>query len=298
MKLLEDCGYQYNVVTPGQVTAGALEKEKYRVLILDRTISMSDTEAAAIRRFVEQGGTVIADYLTGILDEHGKGREKGGALDDLFGIKRDESKGYLDGKTIAEINGERYSKPFLQRLAYDGAPMLEGVMPIYERGLKGAGAMESVGGADVLAEKQTGKGRAFYFNLTPVAYTDLTWRQGDAGAKWRSYIGQILEETCGLPQRAAAKTGGKPVALAESLLWRKGDTVVLAVVKNPPREAAVDSAGKIEDVFGEPIDVEISLAKPATGIRNLRTGEKLPDGAVIKARWQPWEALVFEMKSP
>jgi NAD(P)-dependent dehydrogenase (short-subunit alcohol dehydrogenase family) len=86
--------------------------------------------------------------------------------------------------------------------------------------------------------------------------------------------------------------------LAETLFWRRGDTVVLAVIRNARREAAVDSAGKIEDVFGEPIDVEIKLAKPATAIRNLRTGEKLPDGMTIKARWQPWEALLFEMNSP
>ena len=88
------------------------------------------------------------------------------------------------------------------------------------------------------------------------------------------------------------------VPLTETLFWRKGDTVVLAVIKNPPREAAVDSAGKIEDVFGDPIDVTIKLARPATAIRNLRTGEKLPDGDTIKAHWKPWEALLFEMKSP
>jgi len=285
MKILEDCGYQYNVVTPEQVTAGALEKEGYKVLILGRTICLSDAEAAAIRKFVEQGGTVIADYLTGVLDEHGKGRAAGGALDDLFGIKRDESKGYLDGKTIAEINGELYSKPFLQRLSYEGSSR------VYERGTVSVGDGQH---GQVLSK--VGRGEMRYLNLSPVDYNDLGKRTGQPGGIWRCDIGGMLVEDLGW--RARVLVGKDPLDLTETLFWRKGDTVVLAVIKNPPRDAAVDSAGKIEDVFGDPIDVEIRLARPATAIRNFRTGEKLPDGAVIKARWQPWEALLFEIKWP
>jgi hypothetical protein len=292
MKLLEDCGYQYNVVTPEQVTAGVLQKEGYKVLILGRTICMSDAEAAAIRRFVEQGGTVIADYLTGVLDEHGKGRPQG-ALDDLFGIKRDESKGYLDGKTIAEINGELYQRPFLQRLSYDGALRIK-EMSVYERGTRDVGGELT---AACVGPRDIGNGHATYLNLTPVVYTDLGERLGNVGRLWYSYAGTLIQ-TAGARRRARLCSGGEDVPLTETLFWRKGDTVVLAVIKNPPREAAVDSAGKIEDVFGQPIDVEVKLARPATAIRNLRTGEKLPDGAVIKARWQPWEALLFEMKWP
>ena len=285
MKLLEDCGYQYNVVTPEQVVAGVLEKERYKVLILGRTICLSDAEAAAIRKFVEQGGTVIADYLTGVLDEHGKGRAAGGALDDLFGIKRDESKGYLDGKTIAEINGELYSKPFLQRLSYEGSSR------VYERG-----TVSVEDGQHGQVFSKVGRGEMRYLNLSPVDYNDLGKRTGQPGGIWRCDIGGMLVEDLGW--RARVLVGKDPLDLTETLFWRKGDTVVLAVIKNPPREAAVDSAGKIEDVFGAPVDVNINLAKPATAIRNLRTGEKLPDGAVIKARWQPWEALLFEMKWP
>jgi hypothetical protein len=300
MKLLEDCGYQYNVVTPEQVTAGVLQKEGYKVLILGRTICLSDAEAAAIRKFVEQGGTVIADYLTGVLDEHGKGRPQG-ALDDLFGIKRDESKGYLDGKTIAEINGELYSKPFRERLSYNGA-LRHGGMVVYERGTvaQGARAVSRVVTADVGTQREVGKGRAAYLNLTPVAYSDLTQRALPWGGGWYCLMLQMGPRVAGVLQRA--KVFASPSLawprFVERLFWRKGDTVVLAVIKNPPREAAVDSAGKVEDVFGDPIDVEIQLARPATAIRNLRTGEKLPDGAVIKARWQPWEALLFEMQWP
>jgi len=320
MKILEDCGYQYNVVTPEEVVGGALQREGYKVLILGRTICLSDAEAAAIRKFAEGGGTVIADYLTGVLDEHGKGRPEG-ALDGLFGIKRDESKGYLDGKTIAEINGELYQKPFLQRLPYEGALHCEG-QTLYETGTKALEERRHLyagreGHWDICRDIGQGKGR--YLNVTPVAYTDLGPRSGHTGSILRCITGSALlgaglrpradvvsrdmqvplaERLLWSRRGAAAVPGTNPTPLTEALFWRKGDTVVLAVIKNPPREAAVDSAGKIEDVFGDPMDVEIKLDRPATAIRNLRTGEKLPDGNTIKAHWKPWEALLFEMKSP
>jgi len=311
MKILEDGGYQYNVVTSDQVVAGALEKERYRVLILDRTIAMSDAEAAAIRRFVEQGGTAIADCLTGVLDEHGKGRPKG-ALDDLFGIQRDESKGYLGGGNVTEIDGELYSKPFMQRLRYGGALRHKGAV-IYERGTTvrplapgmpgspGPGdlakATATVEGADMVITNKVGRGRAVYLNLTPVAYNDLGQRLGPLGEEWRTRAADLAEES-GLRPRAKVRSRGQPVPLAETLYWRTGDTTVLALVRNPPRNASTDDAGVLQGMFGDPLDVEISLARPVTNVRNLRTGERLPDGAAIRAKWKPWEALLFEVASP
>ena len=296
-KLLEDCGYQYTVVTGGQVAAGVLEEETFRVLILRRAICLSDAEAAAIRRFVEAGGTVIGDHLAGVLDGRGVGREKG-ALDDLFAVRRDESKAYLDGKGIAEINGEKYSRPLMERLAYDGALRHRGIV-VYERGTQadpdaGAAAATRVGGADVLVSRQVGKGRAVYLNLTPVAYNDLGQRSGAFGEAWRDIVSGLLKEA-GLEPRVRVLSGGKPVPMAEVILWRTAERACLCVVKNPPREAAVDSAGRLGSAFGEPMDVEIRLARPARSIRNLRTGEDLPGGTSIRTHWKPWEALVFEV---
>ena len=294
MKILEDCSYQYNVVTGDQVAAGDLVKERYRVLVLARAVCLSDAEAAAIRAFVEAGGTVIADCLTGLLDEHGVGRPAGGALDDLLGIRRDESKGYLDGRSIAEINGELYQKPLLQRLSYAGALRHEGIV-VYERGTQATAgkAAARVDGADVVITNQAGKGRTVYLNLTPVACNDLGTRAGAPGDAWRRIVGGLLAEA-GLAPRARVLAGGKAVPMAETLLWRQGEKVVLCVVKNLPRDAAIDSAGDMAGTFGDPGEVEVVLSRPVTAVRNLRSGEALPDGARLRATWKPWEALVFE----
>ncbi len=292
-KILEDCGYQYNVVTGGQVAAGELVKEKYRVLILNRAICLSDAEAAAIRRFVAAGGTVIADHLTGMLDEHGVGRPTG-ALDDLFGITRDESKGYLDGKSVTEIDGEKYNKPLLERLSYNGALRHLGIV-IYERGTRSESSTAE--GPQTVITRQGSGGKTIYLNLTPVAYNDLGSRLGAFGDAWWEIVSGLLDEA-GLAPRARVLAGGVPVPMAETLFWRKGDRVVIVLVKNPPREAAVTHAGRIEGAFGAPGEVVIELSKSVTAVRNLRTGEELPDGKTLKAAWKPWEALLFEATWP
>jgi len=58
---------------------------------LPACLCLSDFEAKAIRTFCERGGTVIADYMPGLWDQHGKGPTKGSVLDDLFGVQHDPS---------------------------------------------------------------------------------------------------------------------------------------------------------------------------------------------------------------
>ena len=50
---------------------------------------------------------MIADYLPGLWDQHGKGRQSGGVLDDMFGIKQGpelRSSDVFGGKLWVEVN--------------------------------------------------------------------------------------------------------------------------------------------------------------------------------------------------
>ncbi len=298
-KLLEDCGYQYTVVTDEQVADGILLRDKYRVVILPRVITLSTKQAQAMAAFARAGGTVIADYLCGVLDENGVGRT-GGVLDDFFGVQRDESKGYFDGKTIAEINAEFYQRPFTQRLSYKGAIAWNNLV-VAERGLtaKQAKAAARVNGADVLVKNTMGSGRGVYLNLTPAAYYDLDTRLGDVGAQWRRVMSDLLSDAGLTPRVKVIEISGanknQPVALTETVFWRQGDEVVIGVVKNPARKAGVSAAGAIDKVFGAPMAIELRLSEPVTHVRDLRTGETLPEGDVIAAAWDPSEALLFQV---
>jgi hypothetical protein len=159
-KLLEDLGYQYDFISYLDVTEGRIDlSRRFKVIILPQIICLSDREVSALNAFVNSGGTLIADTVCGLLTETGRGRTTG-ALDDLYGIMRDESKGYLDGRGITEIDGEYASKPFPERLrAYQGALRYRS-MVVFERGTRAASG--SAGGAaetaEVLIRKKTGNG--------------------------------------------------------------------------------------------------------------------------------------------
>jgi len=64
---------------------------------------------------------LIADTLCGLMSESGRARPNG-VLDELFGVVRDGRRGYLNGRTLTEVDAENFDRPFPQRLhAYDGA---------------------------------------------------------------------------------------------------------------------------------------------------------------------------------
>jgi len=91
LTLLEDAGFQPCYVTSAQVEAGLLDSPSApKVLLLPYDQAISDKEAAILKRYVERGGILIADVCPGIMDGHCALRQRG-ALDELFGVRRDES---------------------------------------------------------------------------------------------------------------------------------------------------------------------------------------------------------------
>ncbi len=61
-------------ISPAQLAGGVLERRTDKVLILPHAIALSDAEAAAVRRFADAGGTVVADVVPGAFDAHSKAR--------------------------------------------------------------------------------------------------------------------------------------------------------------------------------------------------------------------------------
>jgi hypothetical protein len=86
--MLRDSGLQYNFLSYVDVVQHGIPDE-YRVLVLPACLCLSDAEARQIESFCRNGGTVIADYLPGLWDQHGKGRPAGGALDEMFAVHHD-----------------------------------------------------------------------------------------------------------------------------------------------------------------------------------------------------------------
>ncbi len=286
-KLLEDCGYQYNVVSNDRVAAGHLLSEGYRVLILNRALALSDGEAESIRAFVRAGGTVIADHWCGLLDENGNGRPVG-ALDDLFGVERAGSDRYFGGgDQLWELNGEKYQKPYLERLDYEGAGRHEGiVMP--ERG------------RPAIIKTASGEGRAVYLNLSPLAYFDHAERFSAAGTSWRTILKDILGSSGIEPDiTATASAGGVPFPPVEVLRWdlHNGRQLV-GVVMNPSRQGAIDSIGEVGVTGFAVLDLELTRRGGWRNAVNVRSGESFSAADSIKLRWDPFDAVMIECDRP
>jgi len=140
--VVRELGMQFRYVTDRMLRLGEFDAAKYKVLLLPRAEAMSDASAAVVRKFVAEGGLVIADVRPAVFDEHLKVRAKG-ALDDLFGISRD---GLPAGKVVKDT-----------RL---GSPMTDpGVK------LAGGTAGQELSGVPVLIENAVGKGRAVLLNF-------------------------------------------------------------------------------------------------------------------------------------
>ncbi|HGY91684.1 MAG TPA: hypothetical protein ENK43_10990 [Planctomycetes bacterium] len=95
IKLLEDLQIPFCFVRPEDVLRGL--PKAIRVLILPRTIAMSDPLANAIRTYCLEN-TVLADMQTGLFDEHLRSRSRG-VLDDMFGLERKLRRCTLQGST-------------------------------------------------------------------------------------------------------------------------------------------------------------------------------------------------------
>jgi len=95
-RLIEDCNLQYDFVSHEQVLyENRLADGRYKVLILPEVFALSDAEAERIRKFVAAGGIVIADNSPGVMDEHGKWRDRP-VLADIW----DNSRCFLLGRSM------------------------------------------------------------------------------------------------------------------------------------------------------------------------------------------------------
>jgi hypothetical protein len=303
-KILEDLGFQYDFVSYLEVQEGAIDlNDRFKVIILPKTICLSDCEARALEAFVKKGGILIADYICGLLDEHGKGREKG-ALDELFGITRDEAAGYMNGGGITEIDGEKYEQPFLKRLRnYRGAYRYKDIV-IFERGIRQGNAAEGIviksfqgvsKMPSVLIKNQIGKGTAIYLNLSPIEYWDPDKRFSLYGNEWRNLVSEILQEAVLWP-RAKVYENGNAANMIECLYWKNGGKHFLGVVKNPTEHRERASIGKIspvQGVTGEETVIRLEF-RDSVSLINLRTGQHFGSGRAFYDRFKPWEGNLYE----
>ncbi|MCG3180711.1 MAG: hypothetical protein BIFFINMI_03074 [Phycisphaerae bacterium] len=299
MAMLQDAGLQYSFIDAPKLAAGELTADRFKVLILPACFALSDAEIAAMEKFVKAGGTVIADFLPGLMNEHCRFRTGPGIAQSLFGVdESDLSAGLFDGKAVTFIDSEKLNKPLSDRFVTEGTQMVNGWPRVVRKAV--------TGNVHECFETQRSNGngapggRTLLLNLSPVPYlVNRAAGRADPNAGW---IGQYLKEA-----RAAApvtvRTAGR---FNEVVRWRKGDKEIICVVKSPPRQLneSFDAMAKLGAIDDRPTRLTLEwLARPAGPVVNVRTGKTLDvdegeDGVFrLDDTWIPCEAAIYEHPS-
>lgn len=85
--IVEELGFQHTFVDLDDVTAGRLEKEGYKLLVIQQASCLSRPQIDALRHFVEQGGVLVCVGRIGWRDLHGGLQPEGALGDALSGVR-------------------------------------------------------------------------------------------------------------------------------------------------------------------------------------------------------------------
>jgi hypothetical protein len=289
--ILDDLGLSFRFVAAPQVEEGALRGK--RVLVLPYSLALSDREAAEIRRFVEEGGVLLADGAAGLFDEHVAWRETG-ALDDLFGV----TAGPPRPRAAA---GPRAKGPV--RLTADAEALglqatATGGLEALEPSLRAAGGrpLARVGGADLAVLNRVGRGRAVYLN----ALLDHDGAPRDA---WRGILRAVLSDAGVRPAVSLTDPAGRPVTRVRVARYRFADHEVLALLSGHLDVRASfgrDGVTVYEDADkGQVVRHEVEVRLPRLAhVTNARTGEALGETDRLRTALTAGDALVLGLGPP
>ena len=169
--ICHDLGLQYNFVTETDLRAADFGARGYKVLVLPQVWALSDEAAAAIRRFAEAGGTVLADVRPGCFDARCR-RRQAPALDDLFGVKGELVNAARAELTIAgdlpAAHGVVEKLEFKRPLP-GGTPTADNIGPLVDPSVAVTTGqpLGTAGAAAACVVNGVGKGRAILLNAVP-----------------------------------------------------------------------------------------------------------------------------------
>ncbi len=283
--MLRDSGLQYNFITYADVIEHGVPRE-YKVLILPACLCLSDAEARRIDDFCRRGGTVIADYMPGLWDQHGKGRSDGGALDSMFGIHHDPSLRAADvfggGRLWCEVDQDANFgwKTYREFLTNQNKCLRDS-----------SGFNKAVRKMRVATVNHVGRGTAVMMNLSPQWYNAYR----DAGAKEslkrETFIRYGL--AAGATPWVRIKDAGETEHGYEITYWKKEGRTIVCLVLNPEIVATETGGGNSTGLKSKTIQVTLSLSGTVHDVRDERTGAPLADGRELTFNWPMNEAVIF-----
>jgi hypothetical protein len=285
--MLRDEGLQYDFVSYADVIKGGVSEE-YKVLILPAVLCLSDAEARRINEFCKRGGTVIADYLPGLWDEHGRGRKEGGALDDLFGVRHDPDLRAADvfqKKLWTEVDQEaRYDYRSFEELL-----TLENTCLFHESGFH-----KAVRDMDAVHVNEFGAGRAVLMNLSPQMYNAYRVLGPDEAQHRETFMKHV--KSAGLKrwvriENADARTHGYEITY-----WKKGGRTILFLCFNPNHAGLAMGKELAKELKNMTVKFRLKFDSPLKNARDERSGTTIPAIDQFEILWKMDEAIVLSFE--
>jgi len=243
-QLTYELGLDFAYVTSAMVKRGELDSGEYQMLLLPMAEALDAEEVAAIRGFVEKGGTVVADVRPGIYDGHCKVMTPG-VLDDLFGIER------VGRDKPTELPLELKGSLGERALDVDLGPVR------LDTGVRadGAEALATVQDTPVMLVNSTGAGRTILLNF------QLLPAKPDApSAKAARRLLMHLYGLTGARRLiGVASPSGEPLPATETRVWRNADALVFGLWRQMQNAWFSPKSGT---VGGAPVPAQIMLRTP------------------------------------
>lgn len=285
--MLRDSGLQYNFISYVDVIQNGVPAE-YKVLILPACLCLSDVEARRIRDFAENGGTVIADYLPGLWDQHGKGRIGGGVLDDIFGVKHSpdlKASDLFGGKLWCEIDQDtNFNWKTYQDFLTRGNTCIKDA----------SGFDKAVRNMETVKVNRVGKGTAVLLNLSPQWYNAHRAAGPEDAAKRSVFMKPV--EAAVRKRWVRLQTEADKAHGYEITYWKRNGRTILFVCMNPEITVSSTGGGNSVGLKTDALPITLVFSGKLTGVRDERTGKALADGSQLKFDWKMNEAVVLSFE--
>ncbi|MEA3364632.1 MAG: alpha-amylase family protein, partial [Candidatus Hydrogenedentes bacterium] len=222
--LLRDLGYDFNVVSWKALEDSSFLDMGYRVLALPLTLRLSESQAEAIRQFVEGGGVIITDVFTGTFD--GRSRlSDGGMLADVLGVRLAPA---LPGDRLVMDSAELLDGPPLGEMAVD--------MNVMAKTAQARAFTAS--GAPLMFVHKFGEGHTILLNTLVRDYQ--IWRTLGSEMPFRDAVGALLNESAGSTpfveiqvEVRGKDTPSHRIQAAEVNRYKLGDGEYVGILRHP-----------------------------------------------------------------